>query len=82
MTLLDLTLERFGSVAGLAEELGVARAPLSSALHGHRSCSRWYWQAVGQALGLSSSELAELLDGDTRRTAGGGSRAGSIRCRT
>lgn len=80
-TLLDLTLEQYGSVANLAETLGVARSPLSSALHGHRACSWVYWRRVGMALGIERDELVGYLLADGQRHGGGGSLAGSIRCR-
>jgi hypothetical protein len=51
-------------------------------LHGHRSCSVWYWQRVGRALDLDRDDLDKLLLGNTRRTQGGGTLAGSIRART
>jgi hypothetical protein len=81
-TLRDLVLERFGSISAAADELGVARQGLSSALSGQRTASVWYWYAVGAALGRSPAELAPYLLGNERRTGGGGTLAGSIRAKT
>jgi lambda repressor-like predicted transcriptional regulator len=81
MTLLEIAKAQGWTVAALAEELGVSRSMLSQALHG-RTCSRGYWFAVGQVLGLSSKELADCLYGNERVTSGGGTLAGSIRART
>jgi hypothetical protein len=43
MTLLEMAIEKYGSVAKMAEAMETARSPLSSALHGHTARSRVYW---------------------------------------
>lgn len=80
-TLLQLALERYGSIARLAEALDVARSPLSTALHGHRPASINYWRGVALALDVPLDDLWQYLEGDTRHTQGGGLLAGSIRAR-
>jgi hypothetical protein len=82
-TLRDLAIERYGSVGKLAEAAGVSRSQLSSALNGHRTCSRAYWSHIGRCLGLDRKELQPFLlaDEGRQRAGGGGRLAGSVRCR-
>ena len=62
-TIRELALTR-GPIAALAEEMGVARPPLSEALHGRRAAAWSYWFAVGRALGFSRDELLDALGAD------------------